>query len=209
MVSTYSLRESISQKKGKKLVYKKQLKKARQDLKKYKRQMIVHDKAIEISKQVGIKTQKEIEFHFADQVSLTLASIFPDPYKLKIEFAEKRGKPEANLLYTRRSLETQPLGATGGGSIDVGAFALRVAYLTMRQDKKIRPVLILDEPFKGLKGKEANKLVLDLLNTISHELKIQIIMISDERIPREDIIEYADRVFIVKQKKGISSVIEK
>jgi ABC-type sulfate/molybdate transport systems ATPase subunit len=89
--------------------------------------------------------------------------------------------------------------------VDVAAFALRIACWSM-QNPHSRPVLILDEPFKHLKGIEQNKKVLRMIRKISKRLKLQIIMISDERIPREDIIENADRVFEVSIKNGISHV---
>jgi len=37
---------------------------------------------------------------------------------------------------------------------------------------------------------------------------LQIIMISDERVSREDIIANADKVFYVHQKSGVSAVKE-
>jgi len=62
--------------------------------------------------------------------------------------------------------------------------------------------IILDEPFKHLKGHDANQRVLDMVNEVSKKLNIQIIMISDERIPKEDIIASADKVFEISIKDG-------
>ena len=67
-------------------------------------------------------------------------------------------------------------------------------------------VLILDEPFKHLKGETANLRVLDMVQQISKKLNLQIIMVSDERISRDDIEEKADRLFLVELKNKVSQV---
>jgi len=171
------------------------------------RQMVRHERALIIVKEVGIATQKQLEYHLADQVSLANNAVFDDPYELKVNFQEKRGKSEAEILFTRRDMEMPPIGSAGGGAIDIASFALRIAYWSMRQDRRVAPILLLDEPFKQLKGVDANKRALMMVQQISSTLGIQIIMVSDERIPREDIIENADKVIHVSQRKtGVSSV---
>lgn len=200
------IKEKIQFKKGQREQVLKAIETLDNKIKIQKRYLYRYDKAMEIVRQVGLMTQKQLEYHLSEQVSLALASVFDDPYKLKVVFQEKRGKTEAELLFERRGLTVRPFGAVGGGAIDVAALALRLAYLSMRVDKKVRPILFLDEPFARLKGEDANRRALMLIREISRKLKVQIVMISDERIPREDIIENADRVFLVTQKKGVSSV---
>lgn len=166
-----------------------------------------HEKALEIVKQVGLATQKQLEYHLSEQVSLAMEAVFDDPYHLKVNFLEKRGKTEAEIFFCRRDMELPPNGFTGGGAIDIGSLALRIAYLSMRQDRKVRPFLLLDEPFSRLKGEVANKRALAIIQEISRNLGLQIIMVSDERVPREDIISNADKVFETSQnRKGVSLV---
>jgi DNA repair exonuclease SbcCD ATPase subunit len=166
-----------------------------------------HEMALEIVKQVGLTTQKQLEYHLSEQVSLAMEAVFDDPYHLKVNFQEKRGKTEVELLFCRRDMEFPPIGSAGGGAIDIASLALRIAYLSMRRDKKIRPFLLLDEPFSRLKGEDANKKALAIIQEISRNLGLQIIMVSDERVPREDIISNADKVYEVSQnRKGISQV---
>lgn len=168
-----------------------------------------HEKALEIVKQVGLATQKQLEYHLSEQVSLAMEAVFDDPYHLKVNFQEKRGKTEVELLFCRRDMEFPPIGSAGGGAIDIASLALRIAYLSMRRDKKIRPFLLLDEPFSRLKGEDANKKALAIIQEISRNLGLQIIMVSDERVPREDIISNADKVFETSQnRKGESRVKE-
>jgi len=208
MTTINNLRNQLEQWKGRRDQIEQGIQKTEKELKLKRRLLSRYERAMEIVKQVGLETQKQLEYHLAEQVSLAMAAVFDDPYGLKVNFQEKRGKTEAELLFVRRELEMKPIGSVGGGAIDVASLALRLAYWTMRQNKRTRPVLLLDEPFARLKGEEANKKALALLQEISQQLGIQIIMISDERMPREDIIENADKVFLVTQRKGVSHVKE-
>ena len=207
-MTSNQLRNQLERKKGEKDKLEQGVEDSKSQIQRKNRQLSRHERALEIVKQVGLETQKQLEYHLAEQVSLAMAAVFDDPYELKVNFQEKRGKTEAELLFTRRSLEMKPIGSVGGGAIDVASLALRLAYWSMRQDKKTRSVLLLDEPFARLKGEEANRRALILLQEISRKLGLQIIMISDERMPREDIIENADKVFLVMQRKGVSKVKE-
>jgi len=152
-----------------------------------------------------METQKQLQFHISDITSLALIAVFPEPYELKVDFVQRRNKTECDLLFVRDDMEIDPLEASGGGASDVAAFALRIASWSMQKPHTLDTIL-MDEPFKHLKGAVANKHVLDMINEISRKMKIQIIMVSDERIPREDIIEAADRVFEVSIKDGVSKV---
>jgi ABC-type Mn2+/Zn2+ transport system ATPase subunit len=207
-MSIKELRNRLERKKGEEQKILENIQEEETSLKLNKRRSIRYEKALQIAKEVGLQTQKQLEYHLAEQVSLALASVFDDPYELKIKFEEKRGKTEALLLFKRRELEVKPIGFVGGGAIDIASLALRIAYWSMRQDVRTRPVFLLDEPFARLKGEEANRRALKLLQELSHKLGIQIIMISDERIPRNEIIENADKVFLVSQEKGISKIKE-
>lgn len=201
------LHNGIEYQKGQRDQLQKSIDRTSDAIKHDKRSLRQHEKALEIVKQVGLTMQKQLEYHLSEQVSLAMEAIFDNPYKLKVNFIEKRGKTEVELLFTKRDLEFPPIGSAGGGAIDIASLALRIAYWSMRQDKKIRPLLLLDEPFSQLKGEEANRRALAIVQEISQKLGLQIISVSDERMPREDIIANADKVFQVSQdKKGISQV---
>jgi len=201
------LRAELEQRKGKRQQLEQTIEKINKEIVTDKRQIIRHERALAIVKQVGLSTQKQLEYHLSEQVSLALEAVFDDPYKLKVNFQEKRGKTEVELLFCRRGMEFPPLGNAGGGAINVASLALRIAYWTMRQDKKSRPLLLLDEPFSRLKGEDANRRALAIVQEISKKLGLQIIMISDERVSREDIISNADKVFQVSQgRNGVSQV---
>lgn len=202
-----ALRHKLERRKGQRNQLQKVIDRLETQIRTNKRNFIRHEKALQIVKHVGLKTQKQLEYHLAEQVSLAMDAVFDDPYRLKVDFLEKRGKTEVELLFTRRGMEFPPIGSAGGGAIDVASVALRVAYWSMRRDKKARPLLLLDEPFSQLKGEDANRRALSIIQELSHKLKLQIIMVSDERVPREDIMNNADKVFqVVQGKDGISQI---
>ena len=202
-----SLRDKLSHKKGRRDQLQVNIDSLTKKIRMDKKDLLRYERALEIVKQVGLATQKQLEYHLSEQTSLAMAAVFDDPYNLKLNFQEKRGKTEVEILFTRRDLEFPPLGSAGGGTIDVASLSLRIAYWSMRQDKKVRPLLLLDEPFSQLKGEDANRRALAIVQEISEKLGLQIISVSDERMPRDDIIDNADQVFIVGQsEKGVSSV---
>ncbi len=201
------LRSKIEHKKGMRDQLQHSIDALEQKINKSQRMLSRYERALEIVKHVGLATQKQLEYHLSEQVSLAMEAVFDDPYKLKVDFQEKRGKTEVEILFTRRDLEFPPLGSAGGGTIDVASLALRIAYWAMRQDKKVRPLLLLDEPFSQLKGADANKRALAIIQEISEKLNLQIISVSDERMPREAIINNADKVFVVSQNESGASRI--
>ena len=199
-----ALRARLERRKGQREQLQRTLESLEDQLRQDKRAASRVARALKIVKGVGVLTQQQLEYHLAEQVSLAMEAVFDDPYRLEVNFQEKRGRTEVELLFARRDLAFPPLGSAGGGTIDVAAFALRTAYWSMRQDKAVAGTIILDEPFSQLKGEEANRRVLAIVQEISHQMGLQVIMISDERIPREDIIANADTVFSVTKRKAHS-----
>lgn len=165
------------------------------------RARLVHiEQAREVIKAVSLMTQRQLEEHISSIVSLALSAVFDDPYSLKLNFVERRGKTECDLVFTRDGQEVDPMSASGGGAIDVASMALRIACWSLKP-KKTRNTIILDEPFrylsKGLQHKAG-----DMLKMISEKLGLQIIMVTHN----PELIEASDRVFTVENKKGVSYV---
>lgn len=205
MSNIQQLRNQLEQQKGRKIQIEKSIDAAKQNVKENKRDLHRHEQAREVIREVGLKTQNQLQYHISDITSLALEAVFDDPYELVAEFVQRRNKTECDLFFVRDGNRMHPLTATGVGAVDVAAFALRIASFSM-QTPRSRNVMLLDEPFKHLKGRESNLRVLEMIKQISKKLNFQIIMISDERIPREDIIEAADKVFEVKIRNGVSQI---
>lgn len=198
------LRNQLERQKGSKAQIERSINELAAKIKWSKKNLRRHEYAREAIREFGLQLQQQLQFHISNITSLALDAVFDNPYKLVVEFVQRRNKTECDLYFERDGNRVDPLTASGLGAADVAAFALRVASWSM-QIPHTHPVLILDEPFKCLKGRDANLRVLDMIKEISDKLKLQIIMISDERINREDIIEKADKVFEVKIRNGVSS----
>ena len=199
------IRNKLERQKGKHQQLEKTIHDTKKEIRQQKRQLYKHEQAKEVVREVGLKTQQQIEYHISDITSLALEAVFDDPYELVAEFVQRRNKTECDLYFKRDVNKIDPLSASGGGAVDVAAFALRIASWSMERPHT-RNTIILDEPFKHLKGEQANLRVLEMVREISRKLKLQIIMVSDERIAREDIIANADKVFETKIKKGVTTV---
>jgi len=155
---------------------------------------------------VAKETQSQLEYSISEMSTLALKTVFDDPYRLVVEFTEFGvQRTECKMFFERDDYEFEPGEETGGGAEEVAEFSLRPAAF-MVGINKCRNVLLADEPFIKLKGEEANIRALQLLQKISRELNLQIIMVSDERVSRELILQNTDRLFLV-EKDGNKSVI--
>ena len=154
---------------------------------------------------VAQQTQEQLKYHISELVSLALAAVFEDPYEFEVDFQQRRNQTEADLWFVRDGNRIHPLSASGGGAVNVAAFALRVSLHSLKKPAT-RPILLLDEPFPNVKGDEANIKCIQMVKEVSSRLKLQIIMISDERVGMQDLEEGADRIVKVSIKKGISQI---
>ena len=134
------------------------------------------EEAQRIIQTIASTIQEQAHHKIASVVSRCLNSIFDEPYSFKIIFERKRGKTEARLVFVRGDLELDPLTASGGGVVDIAAFALRLACLVLSLPQK-RKTLILDEPFKFL-SKEYRPRVKQMLEVLSQEMGVQFIMVT-------------------------------
>jgi DNA repair exonuclease SbcCD ATPase subunit len=197
------LRNKLEQKKGKKLQLDNTISILNNEIKEFTKNIHRHEQALEIVKEVGLKTQQQLQYHISGITSVALEIVFENPYELKIEFIERRNKTECDIIFERDGNKIDPISSSGVGAIDVAAFALRIASWTMQTPRSINTI-ILDEPFKHLRGKEENKKVLQMIKEISSKLNLQIIMVGDVKVDRELMEEYADKIFDISIKKGVS-----
>lgn len=134
-------------------------------------------KAQKIAQEVAKFCQESAVKQIEEIVTRCLSAVFgEDAYDFKISLVQKRGKTEAELLFTRDGNNIDPLSSAGGGVIDVASFSLRLACLILSKPSR-RKLLILDEPFKMLSA-EYRPLVADLLEQLAKEMNIQFIIVS-------------------------------
>lgn len=163
------------------------------------------EKAQALIQFIAQATQEQLRYHISELISLALASVFEEPYEFDVDFVQRRNQVECDLWFVRDGNRISPMTASGGGAVNVAAFALRVACHALKSPKS-RSVLILDEPFQNVKGEEANIKCIQMVKEVSKRLGLQVIMVSDERVAMKDIEEGADKVHTIKIKKGVSYV---
>jgi DNA repair exonuclease SbcCD ATPase subunit len=159
-----------------------------------------HEKALEVVKEVGRKTQEKIQYQISEIATLAMEAVLDTPYKLVVQFVERRNKNECDLLFDDDGQLINPVDATGGGAVDIAAFALRIASWSMQRPRK-RNTIILDEPFKYLDKSKHEKASL-MLKELSKRLGLQFIIVTHE----QKLTEAADRVFEVTKKGKVSQV---
>lgn len=153
-----------------------------------------------IIQKIAQETQENLSWKLSEIVTLALNSIFDDPYTFQVEFIIKRGKTEVEFKLLKDGNEYHPTNDTGGGVVDVVSFALRIVMWSLKKPRT-RNTIILDEPFRFLSRELQPKASL-LLQELSNKLNLQFIMVSHS----EDLIEGADKVFKVTQRKGKSKI---
>lgn len=157
------------------------------------------DEATMYAQQIAKETQEQVKFQLEDIVNLALNAVYGNVYKFALEFELKRGNSEAYLiLYKDGERIDDPMNSTGGGVCDILSFALRIAMLIISKNRRI---LIMDEPFKYV-SKDLREQAVEIIKRISTDLGVQIICVTHD----EELIEYSDRVFKVRQKGGVSEV---
>lgn len=158
------------------------------------------EEATALIQEVARSTQNRLQQRFQDIVQSALDCVFQDTYTFKLEFIAKRGKTEVDMWLDKDGTRMDIVDSNGGGVVDVICFALRIVCLTLSTTDR---VLILDEPFKHLRG-DARKRLGELVRSISDKIGIQIIMVAD--VAGTSII--ADKVFSVSMQKRQSVISE-
>lgn len=136
--------------------------------------------AQQILQAVSISIEESTHEKFAAIVTKCLQMVFLQPYVFIINFTRKRGKTDAEMMFKIGDKFLDPLESSGKGLVEVAAFALRLASISLRFPR-LRPVLFLDEPFLSVDA-ESRPRVRQMLEMLSKELNYQLILVthSDE-----------------------------
>jgi len=175
------LRNKVEQLRGRRSEIEASIKSVGESIESDRKSLRWHERALEIIKAVGLKTQQELEYNISDIASLAMDTVFNDPYELKVKFVERRNKTECDITFNRDGKEFDPSSnLTGGGVVDIAAFALRcISWLI--DTPRTRNVFILDEPFPRLRGDSNQRNTGEMLQEMHKQLKPnpQVIMVSD------------------------------
>jgi hypothetical protein len=93
--------------------------------------LIIRQRALEEAQvfiqTVAQTTQEQLKFVISDLVNLALNTCFPSEYIFDIDFKIERGRTSAKLLFIKNGIEIDPMESSGGGVVDLAAFALRLS----------------------------------------------------------------------------------
>ena len=201
MQSVKQLRSEVDRRRGQEKQVKQNLTEAQDRLESHQQKQELHEQAREVLRETGLKTQQALAFHVSDITSLALQSVFEDPYDLVVDFVQRRNKTECDLYFERNGDYMEPMEASGGGAVDVAAFALRVASWSM-QRPRTRPVIVLDEPMRFL-STDLQPKASEMLKQLSERLGLQFIIVTHE----QELTNQADKIFQVS-KPGDKTKVE-
>jgi DNA repair exonuclease SbcCD ATPase subunit len=146
------------------------------------------EEAQKVVQLVAQTVQQKAHDRIAGVVSRCLEAVFDEPYEFKINFEQKRGRTEASLVFVREGLSVDPLTASGGGVVDVAAFALRLSCLLLARPP-LRRTVVLDEPFRFV-SEGYRPRVRQMLEQLSKELEVQFVVVThDEAYKTGKVIE--------------------
>jgi DNA repair exonuclease SbcCD ATPase subunit len=200
MYNTEFFRAILEKRKGQREQIQKTINECKLHIVNLKKLLTQHEKAREVIRQVGLVTQQQLQVHISDIVSLALEAVFPNPYSFQVDFIQRRNKTECDLLFDKDGEKIHPLTASGGGAVDVASFALRVASWSMAMPHS-RNTLILDEPFRYLSA-DLLPQAGEMIKQLSEELGLQIIMVTHS----EELMDCADKTFMVSQKRQVTEI---
>lgn len=130
----------------------------------------------DLAQKVAQGIQQHTHSLVAQVVTKCLETIFEEPYEFNIIFERKRGKTEAKLVFERDGMEIDPMTSSGGGVLDVAAFALRLSAIILTKPHT-RKIIIMDEPFRFLSESYREK-IKNLLQELSIQYDFQFIMVT-------------------------------
>lgn len=132
--------------------------------------------------------------------TLALKSVMDEDSALRVDLVERRNRVEADVFIEREGHLTRPMSGSAGGEIDLVALALQVSFWAM--GRKTRPILILDEPLKWLKGADLPSRGAEFMEKLSKELGLQFIIVSHitEQVEHSNVIE------VSKDRNGFSFI---
>lgn len=166
--------------------------------------MELKEKTAILLRKLGERARSQAKENVEFMVSNALQFVFNEDIQFKIQFDEKRGRPEAKFLiisnYEGKLVEVEPEDARGGGVVDVISITLRIALAELFG---IKGPMIMDEPAKHLSSEYIQNFAV-FLRQISEQFNRQIIMVTHNTT----LAECGDKSYLVTQRNGVTKVQE-
>jgi ABC-type microcin C transport system duplicated ATPase subunit YejF len=137
--------------------------------------------AQKIIQTVAQQVQRQAHLKIAGIVTRCLEAVWgEEAYKFQIDFVQKRGKTEVELLFLRNGKEIDPTEAAGGGPLEIASFALRLTAVLLSMPRK-RRLIVMDEPFKAVHESVQPKIP-TMLETLAKEMGFQFIFVTNSKL---------------------------
>ena len=201
-MTVYQIQNLCSQVRGIKSQLQKELEVKKRELTRLTNEYNITEEAQVFLQRIAQDTQNKLSLQVEDIINSALDTVFPGEYLFKLMFTSSRNKTEAKLVFydQKTGKEVDPMNASGGGVVDLTAFALRIACYVL--ENNTANIIILDEPFRFI-SRDLQERAGTILKELSNRLDIQIIMVTHIK----EMIDCADKVFEVKKNAdGISEV---
>lgn len=144
--------------------------------------------AQEITQAVAQTIQQQAHSKIAKVVTACLQMVFPDKdYKFKLKFERKRNRTEATptlikdgheIINPYDKTETDNKSNESGGVLDIAGFACQISAIMLHQPA-LRPIMIMDEPFKNIHGDMYRENAKQMLEKLSKDFGFQLILVSN------------------------------
>lgn len=144
-----------------------------------KKRLETAEEARSVLQNLAETIQRESHQQVSSIVTRCLKAVFGEEgYEFSIQFEKKRGKTEATLCFLRNGEALDPVRDSGGGCLQVAAFALRLACLVLSRPQR-RKLLVIDEGFRMV-SEEYTPMVREMLKLLAKDYQIQILQISHD-----------------------------
>jgi DNA repair exonuclease SbcCD ATPase subunit len=148
------------------------------------------------------KAQQEVSGAIETVVTTALQAVFGIGYQFRINFVNRRGSTEADMVMVKGVNEVDPLDNSGLGAANIIAVALRAAFIAL--DGTTARFMSLDEPTAALMVKK-QALAGGVLRTLCDKLGFQILLTTHSA----ELAECADVVYYVEQNKKGEAVVKR
>jgi len=182
------------------------LKKVTDEVNKIKDDLDTHLKARVVLTTVLELTQNEFKQHVESLVTMMISTIFDKDYKFVLEFEERNNQLECKpVIYEGKDIYSanDKDDDLGGSVLDIISFSLRIVLWGLEESKS-RNIFVLDEPMKWLGNGDELDRAGKLLRELSHELGIQLLIVTHE----PQFIEMADRAFLADKYNKRTTIKE-
>lgn len=197
----------MNQKIGAKNQVEQSITKCKKEIQRKKLHFIYAEEVLLIIQEVSRNTQQDFAEEISKLISMAMDYVLENPYKLEIDFVERRERTEADIYFIRNEERIKPLDSSGGGAVGVACFALQISFLFLwikYVNPNIQKLLLLDEPLRCL-SKSYLPQASALIRELSDTLGLQIIMVTH----LEELSECVSKQIRIGQRNGISFFLSK